>query len=103
MRIVVRHPSIAIAIAISALIVVACGKHEGSPTAPTPPGANIAPAPSGSTSGATTAGTVVGGFGTSRFRPTAAARVVTVVGTSHGATVDCGGRFTLLSGHACRL
>ena len=97
MRTVVRHPSIAMAVAMSALIVVACGKHDGSPAAPTPPGANIAPPPSGSTSGATIAGTVVGGFSTANFRPTATAMVVIVVGTSITTTVDSAGRFTLLN------
>jgi len=96
MRTVCR-PSITIAIAMSAIIASACGGSKGNdalPTAPTTP-VTSAPPPSGSTSGATIAGTVVGGFGTASFRTTAVSMVVTVVGTSITATVDGAGRFTL--------
>jgi GH24 family phage-related lysozyme (muramidase) len=96
MRTVCR-PSITIAIAMSAIIASACGGSKGNdalPTAPTTP-VTSAPPPSGSTSGATIAGTVVGGFGTASFRTTAVSMVVTVVGTSIAATVDGAGRFTL--------
>ncbi|HEV8345356.1 MAG TPA: DUF5666 domain-containing protein [Vicinamibacterales bacterium] len=96
MRTVVRRLSITIAIAVSALIVVACGGHDASPAAPTAPVAG-APPPSGSTSGATIAGTVVGAIGAASIRTNAVSMVVSVVGTSITATVDGAGRFTLRS------
>ncbi len=100
MRKVLAGMPVSLTVLAIALSFAACGKSDssGSPTGPTSPATTSAqPAPpSGTSAGATIAGTVLSGASaSSSLRTMSVGLTVTVVGTSVSATVDASGAFAL--------
>jgi hypothetical protein len=92
-----------VAITASGIIGVACGgapASPGSPSARTETSSAAAPA---ATSGATISGTVVGVIASTGWTTLRVPLSVTVTGTTITATVDDGGRFTLINVPAGRI
>jgi uncharacterized protein DUF5666 len=88
-----RFSSVVPAAIVAAIVAGACGKSG--PASPAAPSSSSPSAPGAPVAGATIAGTLMSGIGTSAFRPAGSTLTVSIVGTSISVIVDAAGRFTL--------
>ena len=92
-----------VAITVSGMIGVACGGGPASPGGPSARAETSSAAAPAATPGATISGTVLGLIAPAGFKTLGTPISVTVTGTSIAATIDGGGRFTLIDVPAGRV